>query len=329
FRDGLRVIGEQAFCECKALRSLAMPRTVTKLGSGAFSDCINLAKVEFNELGCRLNLAAVRFDEGALQIIGGGAFCGCKALQQETIPPSVITLGDEAFWGCRNLSIVQFSEGLDIIGEYAFYECTALRSVTVPLSVTKLGIFAFRGCTNLTEVILLGGDILLNQGFLDWGLFSGEGALNEKRFHETICVNAFHDCPLTTMKISFSERMSRLPQDCRPSIEGRIRDLRRLEITQDGTILACFPVIRRSFGCMHVKDTDNQTAESLHQVLRLISFHELKESSILIELAMWKSRLDENRARADCRTSVPDPAKTLIMEYCGFTRFLEPAIEGA
>ena len=146
---------------------------------------------------------------------------------------------------------------------------------------------------------------------------------------------AFLFCPLTTVKISIpralSARMARLPRYCRLSIEGRIRDLRRLEMMQDGTILACFPaaVIRWSLGGIDVQDTDNQTAESLHQVLRLISFHELKESSILIELAMWKSRFVGDRARADCRISVPDPAKCLIMEYCGFTDFLEPAIEGA
>ena len=80
---------------------------------------------------------------------------------------------------------------------------------------------------------------------------------------------------------------------------------------------------------MDVEDTNNETAESLHQVLRLISFHELKESSILIELAMWKSRIEEDRASSDCRISVPDPAKSLIMGYCGFADFLEPVIEGA
>ena len=52
-------------------------------------------------------------------------------------------------------------------------------------------------------------------------------------------------------------------------------------------------------------------------------------TSILIELAVWKSRFDEDEARADCRIAVPDPAKFLIMEYCGFTGFLKPAIEGA
>ena len=143
---------------------------------------------------------------------------------------------------------------------------------------------------------------------------------------------AFLQCPLTTVKISIpralSARMARLPRYCRLSIEGRIRDLHRLEITNDGTILACFPLIMGTGG-REVEDTDNQTAESLHLVLRLISFYELKESSILIELGMWKSGFEGDRARADCRIPVPDPAKSLIMEYCGFTDFLEPAIEGA
>ncbi|EJK71512.1 hypothetical protein THAOC_07038, partial [Thalassiosira oceanica] len=159
------------------------------------------------------------------------------------------------------------------------------------------------------------------------------GALNKERLNELIgsSPSPFRGCPLTSLKITIprvlSERVARLPQECRLSIEGRIRDLHRVELAQDGSILACFPVIRRSSGGMDVEDTDNQTAQSLHQILRLISFHELKESSILIELAMWKSRLDEHRARADCRISVPDPAKSLIMEYCGFTDILEPAIE--
>ena len=115
-------------------------------------------------------------------------------------------------------------------------------------------------------------------------------------------------------------------------------------MTQDGNVLACFPIVRRppdsetdsddeadeyEHGSVGVEDTNNQTAGSLHQLLRWIYFYELKESSIQIELAMWKSRFDEDRARADCRTPIPDPAKTLVMEYSGFTGFLKPAIEGA
>ena len=361
FNDGLQVIGGYAFRGCKALQHVTIPSSVTKLGTGAFWGCISLSKAQFNEglevigysafnecealqnvtlpssvtmldsyafEGC-INLTEVHFNDG-LQIIGQGAFHKCTALQHVTIPSSVTKLSWSVFLNCINLTEVQFDKegSLQCIGQSAFYECTALRSVAVPSSVAELGRSAFWGCANLTQVILLGGDMLLNRGFLDRGLSSGEGALNKKRFNEAVGMNAFYDCPLTAIKISvpgaLSQRMARLPQECRLSVEGRIRGIRRLELAQDGTILACFPLIMSSDG-MDVEDTNNQTAESLHQVLRLISFHELKESSILIEQAMWKSRFDEDRARADCRIAAPDPAKILIMEYFGFTDFLEPA----
>ena len=65
-------------------------------------------------------------------------------------------------------------------------------------------------------------------------------------------------------------------------------------------------------------------------MLQLIAFHELKEASILIELALWKTRIEGTvDSRVDCRVPIPDPVKSLIMEYCGFAGFLEPVIEGA
>ena len=359
FHDGLQSIGMCGFYDCKSLQHVTIPSSVTKLGHVAFHGCINLVVVQFEE-------------KSLLRAMGNYAFRDCTALQQLVIPPSVTKLGRGAFHGCRNLADVQLTGGLlQNIGATAFKDCTALQQVTIPSSVisqanyaffrgsrlgncsfpffrgSRLGNCSFQGCTNLTEVILLGGDRLLDQEFLNRGLNSGEGALDKKRLNETIGTS-FTGCLLSTMKISvslplsgkkkekwlwsgnwrLSQRMARLPQECRLSVEGRIRDMRNLEITQDGEVLACFPVIRGILGSMDFEDSDNQTAKSLHQVLRLISFHELKESSILIELAMWKSRFDGILARADCRTSVPGPAKCLIMEYCGFTDFLEPAIEG-
>ncbi|EJK61095.1 hypothetical protein THAOC_18467, partial [Thalassiosira oceanica] len=77
-----------------------------------------------------------------------------------------------------------------------------------------------------------------------------------------------------------------------------------------------------------VQDTSNETARSVYQLLRLIAFHELKESSILIELAMRKSGMDGDRSRVDCQVAIPDTVKCLIMEYCGFAGFLSPAMEG-
>ena len=99
---------------------------------------------------------------------------------------------------------------------------------------------------------------------------------------------------------------------------------------QDGNAVACFPYSKKGKnGVFRVQDKNLDTARSLYRVLQLIAFHELKESSILIELAMWKSRIDVDRARADFRIAIPDPAKRLIMEYCGFVGVLRPTFEGA
>ena len=144
----------------------------------------------------------------------------------------------------------------------------------------------------------------------------------------------------TRLKISISwavsERMERLPHKCRVSVEERIRDLSRLELMQDGIVCAYLLVVIRAPDVeadddsdTEVQDTNNLTARSVYKLLQLIAFHELKESSIVIELAVWKSRIDGDQARADCRINIPGPAKSLIMEYCGFAAFLGPAIEGA
>ncbi|EJK64200.1 hypothetical protein THAOC_15089 [Thalassiosira oceanica] len=357
FDEGpLEVIGDGAFYECRSLQEVAIPPGVTKLGSNAFWGCTNLAEVQFHEgleiigdcafeeckalqqvilpssvthlsgcafYGC-INLADVQLHEG-LETIGKHTFSVCRALQRVTVPLSVTKLDTYAFSGCGNLASVKFGEGLEIIGEHAFNRCTELRSVTVPSSVTEVGYGAFTGCTNLTEVILLGGERLLNQGFLDCGFLGGERALNKKKLSEMIG----HGNALISIPRALSERMERLPGECRLSIEQRVQDLRRLELTQDGNILACFPHIRGPSAWNTIEDTNEETTESLYQILRLISFHELKESSIVIELAMWKLSLVEDQVRTDSRTSVPDPAKSLIMDYCGFTGFREPTIEGA
>ncbi|EJK44861.1 hypothetical protein THAOC_36567 [Thalassiosira oceanica] len=328
FKEGLEVIGNGAFYDCWALQKVTVPSTVTALGLSAFYGCSNLVEVRLNKglqiigecsfrhcralrsvvmpstikelgkmafIGCS-NLAEVHLNEG-LQILGAGAFADCTALRSVAIPSTVTELGDGAFGGCRSLIEVQLREGLQIIGKQAFANCLAIQSVTIPSTVTKFGTLAFHHCSNLSEVILLGGERLIDQAFLARGVFREEqGILNQGTLDEILL--SFRDCPLTTVKLSISwavsERMSRLL----PEFE--------------------------------VKD-DLETARSLYQVLQWIAFNELKESSILIELAIWKSRIDWETVelRPDCRVPIPDTVKSLIMEYCGFVGFLEPAFEGA
>ncbi|EJK52312.1 hypothetical protein THAOC_28428 [Thalassiosira oceanica] len=245
---------------------------------------------------------------------------------------------------------VQLNVGLQVIGGHAFRDCTALRSVTIPSTVTELGQSAFHGCSSLSEAIFRGGERLLEQEFFARGLFSRErGLLNQGKLDNILYDEdggfPFRECPLSAVKISISwavsERMARLTSECKVSVEERIRNLPCLELMQDGNVLAGFPLVRREpdneaeddfdgeDGDSFIQDTNLATARSVYEVLQLIAFHELKESSILIELAVWKSKINVDRAGADCRVAIPGPAKSLIMEYCGFTGFLRPAMEGA
>ena len=344
--EGLRIIGMSAFVGCTALQSVTLPSSVTELRCNAFCHCFNLAEVHWNE---------------GLRTIGACAFEQCRSLRSAIMPSTVTELGYGAFIACGNLAEVQLNEGLQIIGKSAFFSCWALQSVTIPSTVNELCRWAFYDCgSNLSEMILLGGEGLFNQEFLDRGNFSEEGLLNQVAIREFFFnedfkrEHAYGDCPLDAVKISFSwalaERMARLPHECRVSVEegirNLIRDLCRLELMQDGTVLACFPVVSRASDVeteydsddeaeeedkFDIEDTDLETARSVFQVLQLIAFHELRESSILIELAMWKSRIDGAMSvpRGDCRIPIPDPAKSLIMEYGGFAGFLAPVIEGA
>ena len=304
--------------------------------------------------GCD-KLTGVLLHEG-LHFIGDYAFGNCRSLQSVKLPSSVTKLDGWAFYG-SGLIEVHLKEGLQVIGNYAFADCTVLRSVTIPSTVTKLGIYSFAGCSNLSEVVFQSGKRLLNQEFVHCGYHREEQLLDREALDEMLFEEmhdgrmgfAFRGCSVTTLKISISwavnERMVRLPRQCKVSVERRIRNLRRLRLLQDGNVLACIPVVRMAPGVeaedesedeaenvtYKVRDSNHETARSLYQVLQLIAFHELKESSIAIELAMWKSRIDEGTrfSRAECRDPIPDPAKSLIMEYGGFAGFLEPVIEGA
>ncbi len=85
--------------------------------------------------------------------IGNSAFWGCSGLTSVTIPNSVTSIGNSAFRNCSGLTSVTIPNSVTSIGGHAFYNCSSLTSVTIPNSVTTIGDSAFSGCTGLTSVI--------------------------------------------------------------------------------------------------------------------------------------------------------------------------------
>ena len=79
-------------------------------------------------------------------------FRGCTDLTSITIPNSVTSIGNEAFWGCSGLTSVVIGNSVTSIGNSAFRDCTGLTSVVIGNSVTSIGGGAFDNCKGLTAV---------------------------------------------------------------------------------------------------------------------------------------------------------------------------------
>lgn len=141
-------IGNNAF-ESSSPRSnvssVFIPATVLSIGDSAFNYC-NV-------------LTTVTFAEGSqLKSIGRAAFYGTEhahpRFKEIKIPDSVETIGNGAFYDCRDLERITLPSTLQKLSNSTFYDCTALSEVTFPASLKTIEKSAFSGCRTLSEVKL-------------------------------------------------------------------------------------------------------------------------------------------------------------------------------
>ena len=87
--------------------------------------------------------------------IGDKAFSCCFDLTSITIPNSVTSIGDCAFW-CSGLTSITIPNSVTNIGENAFSCCFDLTSITIPNSVTEVKLEHSSNAQALISVTLLG-----------------------------------------------------------------------------------------------------------------------------------------------------------------------------
>jgi len=228
--DSVTTIGDGAFYGCSAATSVSIGTGVVTIGNYAFYGCTGLATIYFraadmndlNENSCifdnagtgcvtvhigsavtrvpaylfyiknvALNIAVTFESNSVCESIGSYAFAKCT-IRRLTIPDSVKTIGDHAFYYCSSLPGITLGNGLTTIGAYAFYRCTSLTEITIPDSVTTIGAYAFYGCTGLTAVTIPDSVTAIeNSAF--YGC-SGLTNLTIGNGVTTIKENAFYNC---------------------------------------------------------------------------------------------------------------------------------------
>lgn len=75
-----------------------------------------------------------------------------KELSSITLPDSIISIGDYAFYNCSSLRSIIIPSGVVSIGNHAFYDCTKLNTIVIPDNIKYIGDHAFSGCNNMKNI---------------------------------------------------------------------------------------------------------------------------------------------------------------------------------
>ncbi|MBR0280177.1 MAG: cytidine deaminase [Oscillibacter sp.] len=224
--DGTTAIGQGAFLNFLAMRSLTIPEGVTEIRgdffsenpTGAFSGCAHLNTVHFpqslREIGCWAfsdckDLKELNLPSGVTKI-GNRAFQNCESLRSVAIPHGVSEMDYGVFMGCRNLLTVDLPDGLTVIREYAFADCASLSRVDLPPTLKAVDYCAFRNCAALTSVTIPDGATEIG----DYAFENCAGLLSVSAPDSVTQIgeNAFRGCPRIVIRArvgSAAERFAR------------------------------------------------------------------------------------------------------------------------
>ena len=182
------------------------------------------------------------------------------------------------------------------IEQSTFANCRSLESITIPQTVTIIRYCTFFYCRSLREVGLHDGIQKIGPGVFD--------ATSLERF----------------VFPNLSTRLANIIRASQREVEDKVDEI-------------CGPIERRGselfipnsiplFGMIRYGGDWKIVKEVLGRIDRLLTYYELKEATTLLELAMWKCKVDQAEVnpieRDEHRIDIPGPVRDTILQYLDF-----------
>lgn len=155
-------IGNRVFSNCRKLKTISIPASVSGINPGAFNNCISLRAINvaagnkkyssqggvlYNKRKTKLIQYPLHKSDasfvtpGTLRAIRSNAFAENDSLKSVTI--TARRIGDRAFYALNKLERVVIQNGNVKIGDAAFANNSKLKYLALPDSVQKIGMEAF------------------------------------------------------------------------------------------------------------------------------------------------------------------------------------------
>jgi hypothetical protein len=148
--NGHRSIDAGTFQACANLRSITIPKYVTKIGNNAFKSCAALGYIAFPR---------------AVSSIGTSALASMSRIRTFSLPQNVATLGENAFQYAYAMTQLVLPPNISSIPQQLYAYNYSTRIVHIPAAVTNIYSYAFRGCSALAKVVIHGSPTIAPTAF--------------------------------------------------------------------------------------------------------------------------------------------------------------------
>ncbi len=169
--ESLTTLEPLVFNYCPKLTTMTIPASLTSISRNAFNgsgmrevtvdsnnpkydsrdNCNAIIETDNNNLYLGFNNSSI---PGTVTSVGDSAFYGRAGLNQVIIPNSVNSIGNSAFENCSALSSVQIGSSVRVLGMNSFCRCNELKALVIPNTLDSIGNQAFQLCRKLKDLRL-------------------------------------------------------------------------------------------------------------------------------------------------------------------------------